>query len=73
MRFFKRKTVQEINRLSDYYRSEVFSNEALELLKKEDFSNLIKVSKYSDFGVWTAIEAAFCLGYKSGKAGAEHE
>jgi len=73
MRFFKRRTRQEINHLSEQYRTEVFSDEALELLNKEDFDNLIKVAKYADFGVWTAIEAAFCLGYKAGKAGTDHE
>jgi len=73
MRIFKGAKKKEAERLSDHYRKEVFSDKALELLKKEDFASLIKVARYADFGTWTAIEAAFCLGYKEGKAGRQNE
>lgn len=63
---------QEVEKLSDYYRKEVFNEEALNLITRKDFANLINVAHYAAFGLWTAIEAAFCLGYKAGKGGADN-
>jgi len=61
-----KKFKADANHLSEYYRTYIFNDAALEFLEDEDFSNLIDVARYADFGVWTAIEAAFCLGYKAG-------
>lgn len=61
--------VAEVQELSGYLRGSVFNDEALELLKSEDFESLTNVAVYADFGVWTAIQAAFCMGYEAGKAG----
>lgn len=55
--------------MSDYLRGSVLNDEALGLLKSKDFESLINVAVYADLGVWTAIEAAFCMGYEAGKAG----
>lgn len=63
----KRKRKQKAERLSDYYRKEVMSEKILENLSQEEFGNFILVANRADFGVWTAIEAAFCLGYGKGK------
>ena len=41
----------------------------LKFLGSENFSSLVDVAKYADFGVSTAIQAAFCMGYEVGKAG----
>lgn len=69
MRIFKRKAVTEAERLSEHYRKDVFDGAVLDNLTHEDFASLVKVASYADFGVWTAIEAAFCLGYGKGKGG----
>lgn len=70
----KKKMLKEkANRLSDHYRNEVMSETTLELLPKEEFSNLIDVAKYANMGVWTAIESAFCIGYNLGKGGVDNE
>ena len=61
------KQDQEACKLSAHYRNEVFDHEVLKLLDREDFKGLIKVAKYAEIGVPTAIETAFCLGYKAGK------
>ncbi len=72
--FGKKKMLKEkAENLSDYYRKEVMSDEILEFLTKEEFINLTGVAKRADFGIWTAIEAAFCLGYEAGKAGQQNE
>lgn len=72
MRFFKKlfKKQKKVNasRLSEHYRKDVFNNETLEYLAQKDFNDLIDVAKYADFGVSTAIQAAFCLGYEAKKA-----
>lgn len=72
MRFFKRRTnrptKEEIDRLSTHYRGMILDNKAVELIKQEDYNNLIYVAKYAEFGRSTAIQAAFCLGYLAGKA-----
>lgn len=47
----------------------MLNDEALELLKSKDFESLTNVAVYADLGVWTAFEAAFCMGYEAGKAG----
>lgn len=62
---------REARRLSAHYRNEVFDHEVLKLLDREDFKSLIKVAKYAEIGAATAIESAFCMGYKAGKEGAE--
>mgnify|MGYP001105328472 CR=1 FL=1 len=61
--------IAEVQTLSDYLRGNVLNDEALELLKSKDFESLTNVAVYADLGVWTAIEAAFCMGYEAGKAG----
>lgn len=66
-----REKKMKANTLSEHYRSNIMNNETLELLPKEEFSNLIDVAKYADFGLWTAIETAFCMGYVAGKDDAE--
>lgn len=64
----KKKLLKEkANRLSEHYRNEVMSETTLELLPKEEFSNLIDVAKYTECGVWTAVESAFCMGYYKGE------
>lgn len=63
----KQPTKAEIEALYQHYRKEVMNEETLEFLSKEEFSNLIDVAKYAQFGIWTAIEAAFCLGYSIGQ------
>lgn len=61
----------EIINLSDQYRNMILSHKAVELMESKDFDNLVKVAKCADFGIWTAIQAAFCMGYDAGKAGRE--
>ena len=61
--------IAEVQALSDYLRGSVFNDKTLELLKSKDFESLVNVALYADLGVWTAIEAAFCMGYEAGKAG----
>lgn len=74
MRIFKKKyNKQEVSRLSDKYRRMILSHKEVELISKSDYENLIKVAKYADFGVSTAIQSAFYLGYVAGKDGAENE
>lgn len=67
----KQPSRQEVDRLVKHYRTDVFNDEALELLAQEDIKNLICISRYADMGRLQAIEAAFCLGYAAGKGGAE--
>lgn len=78
MQFFKKRpkrlTKAEINCLYEHYRNMILNNKAVELITKEDYRNLIAVAKYSKLlGSSTAIQAAFCLGYKAGKGGAKNE
>lgn len=70
MQIFKNENKQEAEKLLEYYRNEVFDGEILSLLEKQDFQNLVDVANYADIGVWTAIEAEFCLGFNAGKGGA---
>ena len=78
MQFFKRRTKRptkaEINCIYEHYRNMILDNKAVELITKEDYRNLIAVAKYSKLlGRSTAIQAAFCLGYKAGKGGTKNE
>lgn len=59
--------IEKVQALSGRFRKEMYNNEALELLKSKDFENLTNVAVYADLGVWTAIQAAFCMGYEVGK------
>ena len=43
------------------FRENVFNDEVLELLVYEDYESLANVAVYADFGVSTAIQAAFCI------------
>ena len=61
--------IAEVQTLSDYLRENVFNDEALELLVYEDYESLANVAVYADFGISTAIQATFCMGYEVGKAG----
>lgn len=63
----KQPSREEVDQLVKHYRTEIFNDEALELLAQEDIKNLICISKYADMGRLQAIEAAFCLGYAAGK------
>lgn len=66
----KKPSKAEVDRLFNYYRFEVMKHEVVDnYLKSEDFSSLVDVAKYAEFGCSTAIEAAFCLGYKAGNGG----
>lgn len=66
-RWINRPKREDIECLRDHYRKEVLGEEAGAFLESEDFKNLVKVARYADFGVWTALEAAYCLGFKAGK------
>lgn len=62
--------VAEVQSLADNLREDFLEKEdILKFLGSENFSNLVDVAKYADFGVSTAIQAAFCMGYEVGKAG----
>ena len=62
--------VAEVQSLADNLREDFLEKEdILKFLGSENFSNLVDVAKYADFGVSTAIQAAFCMGYEAGKAG----
>ena len=62
--------VAEVQSLADNLREDFLEKEdILKFLGSENFSNLVDVAKYADFGVFTAIQAAFCMGYEAGKAG----
>jgi len=63
----QKPTKAEINRLSKHYRNMILDNKAVELITSEDYSNLIDVAKYAEFGRSTAIQSAFYLGYLAGK------
>lgn len=65
--FRKSKTNKAAEELLEVYRNKI-NDKALETLATEDFENLITIAKYSDFGTWTAIQTAFCLGYAAGQA-----
>ncbi len=71
MRIFKRAKKKDAEQLSNRYRNMILDNESVELITSEDYDNLITVAKYAEFGRSTAIQAAFYLGYKAGKGGAE--
>lgn len=62
-------TKTEIIRLSERYRNMILSHEEANLIRREDYSNLLKVGKYARLGLSTAIQAAFYLGYLAGKDG----
>lgn len=68
----KKLKKQEAERLSEHYRNEVMQEAVLNNLKYEDFSNLLDVARFADFGRSTAIQTAFCIGYTMGKGGTEH-
>lgn len=62
--------VAKVQSLADNFREDFLEKEdVLKFLGSENFSNLVDVAKYADFGVSTAIQAAFCMGYEAGKAG----
>lgn len=62
--------VAEVQSLADNLHEDLLKKEdILEFLGSENFSNFVNVAKYADFGVSTAIQAAFCMGYEAGKAG----
>lgn len=62
--------VAKVQSLADNFREDFLEKEdVLKFLGSENFSNLVDVAKYADFGVSTAIQAAFCMGYEVGKAG----
>lgn len=58
--------IKKTQELSDYFRKEVMNVEVLKLLGSKNFENLTNVALYVDFGVWTSIQTAFCMGYKAG-------
>ena len=64
--FRKLKTSKATEELLEIYRKKL-DNKVLETLSVQDFENLINIAKNADFGTWTAIEAAFCLGYAAGQ------
>lgn len=68
----KEKT-KRAEELSAYYRSGVMNENTLEFLQKEDFSNLMDVARFAEFGRSTAIQSAFCIGYIAGKDGVDNE
>ncbi len=62
--------IAEVQALADNLREDFLKKEdILKFLGSENFSSLVDVAKYADFGVSTAIQAAFCMGYEAGKAG----
>ena len=62
--------VAKVQSLAYNFREDFLEKEdVLKFLGSENFSNLVDVAKYADFGVSTAIQAAFCMGYEAGKAG----
>lgn len=64
----------EVDRLFNHYRNEVMDREIIDsCFEYKDLENLICVSHYADMGELTAIEAAFCLGYKAGKVGQRND
>lgn len=66
-RWLNRPSREYLERLSCHYREDVIGEEANGLMKNDDFNKLLEVARYADFGVWTAIQAAYCLGYAAGK------
>ncbi|MCX4304076.1 MAG: hypothetical protein OSJ66_08775 [Clostridia bacterium] len=71
MQIFRKLKISKTNRqaaeeLFKFYRSKI-NDDALETLTAEDFENLIRIAKGANFGTWTAIEAAFCLGFLAGE------
>ncbi|MCM1225702.1 MAG: hypothetical protein NC548_65790 [Lachnospiraceae bacterium] len=67
----KQPTQSEIKKLYDYYHNEVIDRETISShFDNKDYINLIHVARYADMGLWTAIQAAFCLGFRAGKGGA---
>lgn len=58
--------VAEVQALSDHLRKDIHREEdILKFLGRKNFGNLVDVAKYTDFGVFTAVQAAFCMGYKA--------
>ena len=65
-----RVDVAEVQSLADNLREDFLEKEdSLKFLGSKNFANLVGVAKYADFGVSTAIQVAFCMGYEAGKAG----
>ena len=67
----KQPSRKEVNRIYNHYRNEVMSNEVInDYLSQDDFNSLVALAIYGgwNLGTWTAIQAAFCLGYEAGKA-----
>lgn len=65
--------IKKTRELSNYFRKEVMNVEVLKHLGSKNFENLTNIALYVDFGVWTAIQAAFCMGYEAGKAGQHND
>ncbi len=64
----KQPTKAEVEALYRHYRNEVMDKEVINNhLESKEFINLTHVARYAEFGLWTAIQAAFCLGYSTGQ------
>lgn len=64
----------KVQSLADNLREDFLKKEdILKFLGSENFANLVDVAKYADFGVFTAVQAAFCMGYEAGKAGRHND
>jgi len=64
----KQPTKAEVEALYHYYRNEVMDRETIDNhFESKEFINLIHVARYAEFGLMTAIGAAFCLGYSTGQ------
>lgn len=65
---------KEVESLYKHYRNEVMSKEILNNhFDRKEFTNLIRVVRYTDFGLWTALQAAFCLGFQAGSEAVREE
>lgn len=62
----RRICMGEINLLRDNMR-EKFDHEILEHLDCNDFNDMVDVARYAEMGIFTVIQAAFCMGYQAGK------
>jgi len=61
---------KEVERLFEHYRNEVMNREVVDnYFAQEDWTGLVHVARYAEIGLWTAIEAAFCIRYNKGKDG----
>lgn len=65
---------KKVEQLAKHYRNEVMDKDLISShFDSKEFINLIHVAKYAEFGLPTAIQSAFCLGYKAGKAGQQND